>query len=514
MVDDNEAKLKKKLLVFVHGLGANGNEWWGLTKPSIENSPKLSEFDKLFFDYETSGGPSSIVKKIGASIGALDRSETVPQAAERLWSDILHMMQVNQYSDVYLLGHSMGGIVIASAIDHAFRSKDDRHPVLIDAIKKIALVASPISGAKLASKAAWLYRFLGPNEHINILRHESIVREDLVSEFVDHLLIGRKVPMHIFRAGNDSAVGQNELTEEIPEGIKFRFDVLKGGHSECIQDLKPWDRNFEKLLMWINPYKVDFDQVSPDEKPEIDQTGQIGIPALGPGERYLINEAPNGWTTQFQSMQEYMQGAFGIKGDLGVVDSAAGKEALVIRSIKASSIIPTPFVSQINGRPFPTALEIPLSAEFVVLPVPKAHPPVFFQRTIDENFARMIGSICNIGLFRMISQDSGELSKSKRVFKRAEFVQETKDVTFNGVPNQNVTIILQLFAVEGNFQDYTITIKSFEHQGDPGQEKELADMQTLFNSFTLLGTLDKDKTAMDAPKEADEKQEQFIKHNG
>jgi pimeloyl-ACP methyl ester carboxylesterase len=453
MVDDNEAKLKKKLLVFVHGLGANGNEWWGLTKPSIENSPKLSEFDKLFFDYETSGGPSSIVKKIGASIGALDRSETVPQAAERLWSDILHMMQVNQYSDVYLLGHSMGGIVIASAIDHAFRSKDDRHPVLIDAIKKIALVASPISGAKLASKAAWLYRFLGPNEHINILRHESIVREDLVSEFVDHLLIGRKVPMHIFRAGNDSAVGQNELTEEIPEGIKFRFDVLKGGHSECIQDLKPWDRNFEKLLMWINPYKVDFDQVSPDEKPEIDQTGQIGIPALGPGERYLINEAPNGWTTQFQSMQEYMQGAFGIKGDLGVVDSAAGKEALVIRSIKASSIIPTPFVSQINGRPFPTALEIPLSAEFV---------------------------------------------------------QETKDVTFNGVPNQNVTIILQLFAVEGNFQDYTITIKSFEHQGDPGQEKELADMQTLFNSFTLLGTLDKDKTAMDAPKEADEKQEQFI----
>ncbi len=504
---------KKKLLVFVHGLGANGMEWWGKTKPSIEDSLRLTEFDKLFFDYETSGGPGSILKKIGASLGATDRSESVPQAAERLWSDMLFMMQVTQYSQVYLLGHSMGGIVIASAIDHAFRSEDDRHPVLIDAIKKIALVASPISGAKLASRAAWLYRFLGSNEHINILRHESEAREDLVSEFVEHLLIGRKVPLHIFRASKDSAVVQSELTEEIPEGIKFRFDVLKGGHSECIQDLKALDSNFEKLLMWISPFKVDLDQVRPDEESKVEE-GAIGNPVSGPGGTYLINEAPEGWNFYVVSEREYLNGAYGIEGNIGVVDTSQKRDTVVFRSKKVSSLIPTPFVTRINGRDFPSALEIPVASEFVIYPLPKAHPPLFFQRNLNENFAAIIGDLCRTGLMRLTSQDSGVLGKSTREFRSAEFVQETENITFNNVPNQNVTIRVQLYAVEGNFQDYLLRIKSIEVQGDPGDEKEVADMQALYNSFTLLGVVDREKRMQEFQKEVDKKLSNLIEKQG
>ena len=515
-------KKRKKLLVLVHGLGANGNEWWGKTKHSIENVERLNGFDTLFFDYETSASPTSIFKKLGNSLGATDRRETVPQAGQKLWSDMLKMMHNNQYSDVYFLGHSMGGIVIAAAIDHAFKIEDPRHPPLIDAIKKIGFVASPISGAKLASKAAWLYCFLGSNDHIDFLRPESDIRENLVSRFVDELLINRQVPLHIFRAQKDSAVSENELTEEIPipKGIKIRFDVLDGGHSECIQDLRPLDDNFEKLLMWINPTKVDLSEVSPDEKVEDElkeQGNNAGNQAAGPGGDYLINETPIGWTANILSNLEYLNKELGIENEPAQAQEEQGSEnknTLVFTSKKVNQIIPSPMYSTLNGRPLLSALETKFSSEFVVMTVPKTRPPLYFTRSIDTNVSDAIGHLVRMGTFRLISQDAGVLSKSKREYRSAEFVQEFDGVTLNDIQEQNLMLRIQIYAVEGYYEDHFLWMKSLEVDGNPFDRQELVDMQRLFNSFTLLGVFDTQKKQEEAEKKANESQAKFINDFG
>jgi hypothetical protein len=86
-------------------------------------------------------------------------------------------------SPLVLVGHSLGGLVIKTAVKQGFGRDVERHKQLVQSIKGIAFVGTPHFGSKLASVASW-FKLVRANPQVSDLALDNAYLEELNQLFV------------------------------------------------------------------------------------------------------------------------------------------------------------------------------------------------------------------------------------------------------------------------------------------------------------------------------------------
>ncbi|WP_428739828.1 esterase/lipase family protein [Sulfurimonas sp.] len=245
--------MKKTYVIFIHGLGANGKDWWGTTKDSIDNDIELKEkADFFFWDYKTKK-IYSIKESFFNGIGKYDGYDELDEISQEVASQI--DTNKHKYDNFILFGHSMGGLIAASAINQ-LRDRDD----VFRKVKAIALCGTPLGGSDLAHKA----KILGPllSQHTKTLFKDSKLRKKIHAKLLQNATVdydndrdkNNKVPLHFIRIPKDTVVESDEerYGDFFDDMVTKNFIVsLQGDHSDSIRDLNASKFNYKNIKTWI-----------------------------------------------------------------------------------------------------------------------------------------------------------------------------------------------------------------------------------------------------------------------
>ena len=165
----------KPRIVFIHGLDGHHRKTW-MSRPTEENTlwPKWLG--------EDTGCPVWLLS-YGA---AMSRWKADAMALPRLGTSILERLSVEpalMEGPLVLVGHSLGGLVIKTALKQGIGRDVPRHERVARNVKGIAFVGTPHFGSKLASIAAHL-RFMRANPQVSDLRMDDAHLEELSHFFL------------------------------------------------------------------------------------------------------------------------------------------------------------------------------------------------------------------------------------------------------------------------------------------------------------------------------------------
>jgi pimeloyl-ACP methyl ester carboxylesterase len=267
----------EQLVVFVHGWGANNQDWWGATRSSFKSHSEFNgKVEFLFHGYATSKRPQGIISRIREILGSQEKLQDLAELGQQLWSDL--RQEYRYQRSVVLFGHSFGGLVVASAIGYGIRqnSKDDK--AILAAICGIGLCCTPIGGADLADIYERITSVLGKNRQVLDLQKSSPLRTEVVNEFMSYIR-PRLNNLTIFRASGDGTVQSKETIEPfLNANLSVIAEVIRGNHSDCVQNIGeygPNKENFEKLATWIKRcLKIDESRMRPAAEPKLDKKSE------------------------------------------------------------------------------------------------------------------------------------------------------------------------------------------------------------------------------------------------
>lgn len=144
-------------VVFVHGLGGHYQKTWGKFPELLVDDPDLPTIDILMW-----GFASGMLRPL------VHDTQTV---GRQLLSAV--GTQITDGNSVYLVGHSMGGLIILEGlVDEMRNQRAAQHPS--SSIAQISLYASPVSGSMAAAMLkqtlgrAWMLH-LAINKHLRSL---------------------------------------------------------------------------------------------------------------------------------------------------------------------------------------------------------------------------------------------------------------------------------------------------------------------------------------------------------
>ncbi|MGI9622692.1 MAG: esterase/lipase family protein [Acidimicrobiales bacterium] len=246
------------LAVFVHGLGADESDFWGSTPGALRGCDLVRPDTVIkFWGYETTHKPRPMQRLLGP-IGAGSPHQSIDRLGEHLWSRLRQWWKDGRYDEIRLLGHSMGGLVVASAVGRGLQERRVDDESLIEALSGVAFVATPLGGARLADRAGPLFELFGRNIHVADLAQGSQSRAELVDRFIDKALRPGHLSLTIFRASNDQVVDDYEVDEPLrsralrrQELLNYKQEVLTGNHSGCVVDLTADDDDLRTLARWV-----------------------------------------------------------------------------------------------------------------------------------------------------------------------------------------------------------------------------------------------------------------------
>jgi hypothetical protein len=208
----------------------------------------------------------------------------------------------------------------------------------------------------------------------------------------------------------------------------------------------------------------------------------------------------------------------GIPASDGNAKPAAATElrnVRVFQSPRVLSAIPTPGKTKLDGRAFPTALEIPMPTQLSIQPIERFQPPFFIERSLTQNFISVIGGITNMGLSTLDKYFTGIVPGSKRNFEQAEFHQKIEDVTLNGQDGQSITANTTVIGIEGNLCDFVLVMN---YPSGPAIQAETSAqvhiLQDLVNSFRPLKFPNPEQMQVQLRQRADQKLSAFLKQSG
>lgn len=121
-------------VVFVHGILGDSGKTWGGFPDLLDTDPDLPRLDLLSWGYRS---------------GLMPRSyQDVETEGDALVSDLESL--VRDGNEIFLVGHSMGGLVLLKGLVNRIRNQHGRkHPVT--GVKRIVLYASPLHGSAVAN---------------------------------------------------------------------------------------------------------------------------------------------------------------------------------------------------------------------------------------------------------------------------------------------------------------------------------------------------------------------------
>jgi pimeloyl-ACP methyl ester carboxylesterase len=211
------------LVVLVHGLGGRGYESWGHLPYHLCSGIGGPPLDVAVYDYRSG------LRRVGHRSGGFG-----------FWVDQLagHVRQVEaQYSNIVLVGHSLGGLLIeAVAVDFLrVRAMQDRGGP--SSLAALIFVASPRAGS------GWAVPLFRPVlREIAVLRRLSPHSADMDAFFatsVERLNVavaapGREIlPMYAAVGGSDRLVGRFSAAFSVPTTQRLHLDA---GHGSIKND--------------------------------------------------------------------------------------------------------------------------------------------------------------------------------------------------------------------------------------------------------------------------------------
>lgn len=241
---------------------------------------------------------------------------------------------------------------------------------------------------------------------------------------------------------------------------------------------------------------------SPDREPS---EGRVGIP----DQWFTIAAPPSGWEVLELSARDFVVSELGTD-DKDVIDAALGGSAgrasvLVIRSPSVLTFVPVPGQTTIFGRAWPTALAVECRLQLVIVPLAHAQPPLYVDRSLDENFLRALSPVMNVGVLRLVEITQGT-GKSGRRQWLARFEQQLHGVRVEGRDRPvDVRIEKLVFGIAGAVQDYALRLDYVVLDGDEGQVlgDALATLRALAESFETLKPVNVERSLADMRERAD-----------
>ncbi len=218
----------KKLLLFIHGLGGN-EKTWGNFPEFIKHDTQLNGFDVKIYEYPTSLIRSknivSIFNKPLSWIVPQTKLPKIQEIAQGLKTEIEH--RYKEYSEIYLITHSMGGLVAKKYLIDEIRL----HQRESLRVKKLLLYAVPNNGSNWADISK-VYNHqqieqLGKsNDFIEFLNTDSAILN--LEKYVDMLyVIGTQDK--IVDKQSSQAVWGNKKLETLHKG---HMDIVKPEDSD------------------------------------------------------------------------------------------------------------------------------------------------------------------------------------------------------------------------------------------------------------------------------------------
>lgn len=149
---------KKSALVFVHGVLGDPRTTWENDSSQrwpdrVRNEKKLKgKYDVYEVSYETSFGESPVIFQLGEDLNCLlGKKKIFPKCLKDLMENNTNQEETTLYEDVIFVAHSMGNLVVASALLTGPPDLERKVPLLLS-------IAAPWAGSAL-SEHAWLLFF-------------------------------------------------------------------------------------------------------------------------------------------------------------------------------------------------------------------------------------------------------------------------------------------------------------------------------------------------------------------
>src|SRR5258708_1964671 len=236
--------------------------------------------------------------------------------------------------------------------------------------------------------------------------------------------------------------------------------------------------------------------IKPPENKEATKT-EIAAPSPdlvpGPDGSYLIKRPPKGWRVQVLTFSDWVSGNLDIRDPATKqrLDPAAGqsRDTLTCARAQHTSTIHDPGRTAINGRKFPSALETLIRPQLAVIPLERAQPPLFVERSLEENFLKVIGEFLNVAM-TATHLELGLIQANGRRYVASELQQKIQDATVNGVEGRDAVVSVNAIGIQGDVRDYLLITRYAAVKEDPDADRNLGTLRDLVASFRPVETLD------------------------
>lgn len=221
-MNESSATAARSLVIFIHGFHDSATCWEKLVL-LLREDPRFAQYDLITYEYPTRLLSSRWLRRL-PSLKELGRGLAV----------FLESRLDEKYNHLTLVGHSMGGLVIQSALIELL---DQGRGEDLKRVQQIILLATPHFGSGIASTLRRMLYTVIPNAQERSLRLLDPEVHDLLSSVQKRIVAATArtthecpIPIHAFWGQQDGVVGQASARALFPNN-----SPLPGDHSSIIR---------------------------------------------------------------------------------------------------------------------------------------------------------------------------------------------------------------------------------------------------------------------------------------
>jgi pimeloyl-ACP methyl ester carboxylesterase len=238
------AKMEKKCLLLIHGLGSDENETWGDFKKAFDarkrsNHAGYEELKIETFSYSSRQtelqnvrSAKDLTENIIGKLLSDKSSYQISKFADLLDTEITEKAKYRRYKEIYIVAHSMGGIITARYLLNMLKQQRPTK------VQKVVFLATPFWGSPYVKNTLG---FLFTKEAIE-LGEQSQFLKDLWADWAKYKF-DKKILSTLYFADHDTVISVPKAEAHIVTG---RSKMLRGGHSSLLQG-NNLNNNFDLL---------------------------------------------------------------------------------------------------------------------------------------------------------------------------------------------------------------------------------------------------------------------------
>ncbi len=281
----------QRLIIFVHGLGGDGYTTWKKFPRFVFDELSREPMDVALFDYFSGH------RRMGL------QRPTVPEVAEIL-TERLHELSKKQYDEIYIVAHSMGGLISIDAMRNYVTHRKEE-PGLLDVLAGIIFIATPFDGSRLAEYPV-LRDVVGESDQLAPNSGYQQALRKFISENVDTKNSDKidpqkyKIPLWAIVGGLDRIVHRSSATLVV-DGDQVRTAVNRG-HTNVVKPRQP----DSQVVTWVRDIVDNIASLRADIRDAAENARQASHPHA-PDSLVLVDflldaDANDSWRPTYESI--------------------------------------------------------------------------------------------------------------------------------------------------------------------------------------------------------------------